>query len=72
MATDDKTREEIIGKAGIFVDNNNIEGYASALKKALETDFGDIPRNQAEKFSWDKVILEYEKLFIRMRINKIC
>lgn len=63
VASDDSPRREIIGDAGFFVDPENTEQYAVALKKALEKDWGDIPRKQAEKFSWDKIAEQYEELF---------
>lgn len=63
VATDDPIRREIVGEAGLFVDPNDTDAYTKALKKALNTDWGDKPRKQAEKFDWDKIALEYEKLF---------
>lgn len=63
VATDDELRRNIIGNAGILVDSTNINAYARALKKALKTDWGDKPRNQAKKFSWENVTDQYEDLF---------
>ena len=63
IATDDPIRKEIVGDAGLFVDPTNTDDYAKAIEKALKTNWGDKPRKQAEKFSWDKIVLEYEKLF---------
>ena len=63
VATDDPIRREIVGDAGLYVDPENTEEYAKILEKALNTDWGGKPRKQAEKFSWDKIALEYEKLF---------
>lgn len=62
VANDDPIRREIVDDAGIFVDPENTQEYANALKKALETKWGDRPRKQAEKFSWDKIAQEYEEL----------
>lgn len=64
VATDDSVRREIIGEAGLFVDPTDIESYAKAIKTALEKDWGDIPRKQAEKFSWDEIAKKYEELFV--------
>ncbi|MDP2649592.1 MAG: glycosyltransferase [bacterium] len=61
VATDDETRREVIGEAGLFVNPENTEEYAKALEKALKTNWGDKPRKQAEKFSWDEIAKEYEK-----------
>jgi len=63
VATDDELRREIIEDAGILVDPTDVDAYAKALKMALKTDWGDKPRKQAERFSWDKIITKYEELF---------
>lgn len=63
VATDDPIRREIVGDAGFFVDPTNTDEYAKALEKALNTDWGNKPRKQAEKFSWDIITSQYEKLF---------
>lgn len=63
VAIDDPIRKEIVGDAGILVDPTNMEEYVEALQKTLESDWGDKPRLQAEKFSWDKIAEQYEELF---------
>lgn len=63
VAPDDPPRREIVGDAGILVNVENSEKYAQALEKVLSKNWGNIPRKQAEKFSWDKITVEYEKLF---------
>lgn len=63
VASDDPIRREIVGDAGIFVDPNNTEEYAAALQRSLDTNWGDKPRKQAEKFSWDDIAKKYEELF---------
>lgn len=62
VATDDPVRREIVGDAGILVDPTNTDAYAKALQKALDTDWEDKPRKQAEKFSWDGITEKYEKI----------
>lgn len=62
VAPDDPPRREIIGQAGIFVDVSDKIKYASAIKKALEKNWHNIPREQAEKFSWEKIADSYIKL----------
>ena len=42
---------------------NDPEKYARAIEEALSKDWGNLPRKQAEKFSWDIIADEYEKLF---------
>lgn len=63
VATDDPIRREIVGDSGLFVDPTNTSQYAEILNKALKMKWGNTPRKQAEKFSWDKVAYEYERLF---------
>ncbi len=63
VATDDPIRREIVGDAGLFVDPADTDAYAKAIEKALNTNWGDKPRKQAEKFSWDKIAKQYEELF---------
>lgn len=67
VVNDDPIRREIVGDAGLFVDPTNAEDYAAALKKALDVKWGDKPRKQAEKFSWDKIAKQYEKLFNQLK-----
>ncbi len=63
VAPNDSSRMEIIGKAGILVNTADINLFAQSLCEALETKWGDLPRLQAEKFSWDKIAQEYKYLF---------
>ncbi len=64
IATDDKSRREIIGQAGFFVkDVNNPKEYSLALKKALQKNWKNLPQKQAEKFSWTTIAIQYNKLF---------
>lgn len=60
VATDDPIRREIIGPAGLFVADPQSD-YSHVLKQALETKWGNKPRQQALKFSWDKIISLYEQ-----------
>lgn len=62
VATDDPIRREIVGEAGLFVDPNNIDEYAKTLDRALSIEWGDKPQKQAEKFSWEKIAKDYEKI----------
>lgn len=63
VATGDPIRREIIGDAGLFVDPTDINKFANTIEKALNTAWGEKPRKQAEKFSWDIIANEYENLF---------
>ena len=53
VTTKDFSRIETIGDAGILCDVTDIEEYAEALQKASEKDWGDLPYNQAKKFTWE-------------------
>lgn len=66
VANDDPIRREIVGDAGLFVDPLDTNSYTETLKKALSLKWGDKPRNQAKKFSWDNIAAEYNKI-----INKL-
>ena len=63
VAGNDPIRREIIGPAGFFVNPRNIGEYAKILAKAPATDWKNLPRSQAEKFSWEKTAASYFKLF---------
>lgn len=63
VATNDPIRKEIVGNAGILVDPADTDSYADAIKTAISKDWNDIPRAQAEKFSWDEIAKKYEDLF---------
>lgn len=70
VATDDQIRKEIVGDAGILVDPKDTKAYTKALKEALATNWDNKPRKQAEKFSWDKVANQYEKLMLSLLNSK--
>lgn len=53
VAPDDLSRADIIGTAGILCDVRDTDIYSEALKKALNSDFGDMPYQQAQKYDWD-------------------
>ncbi len=64
VAIDDEQRREIIGDAGLLIeDPENIDKFSKSLRKALSTDWGNKPRIQAKKFDWDDIARKYEQLF---------
>lgn len=63
VVNQDKIRQELIDKAGILVDPTDISAYAQAIRTGLTQDFASRPRQQALKFSWEKVAQQYEKLW---------
>lgn len=64
VGTNDKIRQEIIGGAGVLVDNPKPDNVSVAIKKALSKRWGNEPRQQAMKFSWDNIAKQYEQLFL--------
>lgn len=66
VAPDDLARREIIGNAGVLTNVDNLDEYSKALEKALQLKWKDIPRKQAEKFSWDIIAKEYERILLEL------
>lgn len=61
VAPKDPSREFIVGEGGILCDVTNINEYKQAIETALATNFGDKPREQAQKFSWKFCAERYYK-----------
>ncbi len=66
VANDDPIRREIVGDAGLFVNPTDTDAFAKAIQKAVNTNWGDKPRRQAAKFSWDKIAQDYDRLFTQV------
>ena len=67
VATADASRREIVADAGVFVKNPDDSGeYTQAIKTALKKKWSDVPRHQAEKFSWDKIAAQYDQEFSKI------
>lgn len=66
VAPNDSSRREVVGDAGLFTDVSSPAVYAEAIGKALRVDWSKKARAQAEKFSWERVAEEYEKLMFDM------
>ena len=58
----DHRREEIIGSAGLFGSLEDVSAYSRLLTRAALTKWGNIPREQAKKYNWDKVTQAYREL----------
>lgn len=54
VTADDRIRRELVGDAGILVAEQTPAAYAAGLTSALDTDWGDRPREQAREFSLDR------------------
>lgn len=61
VTTNDESRAEIIGDAGILTDPQDINMYAKDLTIAVKTNYRNTPYNQALKFSWNKIATLYSK-----------
>ena len=59
----DPIRQELVGQAGILVDPSNLDQYAKALKTVLTKTPHLKPRQQALKFSWEKIAHQHFKLW---------
>ena len=67
VARSDETRKDLVGDAGILVRSpENSEELAEAIEAVLHKNWGDAPRNQAEKFDWDNIAQKYKDLFKRL------
>ncbi|MBI2327776.1 glycosyltransferase family 4 protein [Candidatus Curtissbacteria bacterium] len=66
VTTYDSSREEIVGQAGILTNPVDIDQYAKDLKIASQTEYRNIPYNQALKYSWNKIAGKYSNLINQM------
>jgi glycosyltransferase involved in cell wall biosynthesis len=66
VVTNDPSRKEIVNGAGFFVNPEETDHYKEKLEEALSINWNSKPRNQAQKFSWDKISQKYEKLFSQL------
>ena len=67
VATDDAARREIIGEAGVVCDVEDADAYAEAFRKALVTDWGNKPLEQAKKFDYSVVGEKYYQMIGKIR-----
>lgn len=63
IANKDQIREEIIEEVGILADPTNSDNFAGAIDSALKKNWDNKPQKQAENFSWERIIKNYEQLF---------
>lgn len=66
VANDDPIRREIVDGSGLFVDPEDTGAYTAVLEKALKTKWGDRPRQQASRYSWEEIAKRYEELFLEV------
>ncbi|MFC1626922.1 glycosyltransferase family 4 protein [Patescibacteria group bacterium] len=63
VVNNDPVRKELVGNTGLLINPQNQAEYVSALKTALTKDFDNQPRQQALKFSWEKITKQYQQLW---------
>lgn len=64
VAIDDAKRREIVGTAGVFVEKpEDPDELLHAIEVAMDGDYKKHSISDASQFSWDKIELEYRKLF---------
>ena len=64
VAPDDAMRRYIVGDGGILIDVTDADLYSKAIANALTQAWGDIPRQNALRFSWSTIALEYRDLIL--------
>ncbi|MBI2196513.1 glycosyltransferase [Candidatus Daviesbacteria bacterium] len=66
VAPDDDSRREIVEDGGLFTEVGDPAVYGKTIKEALRVNWSKKARSQAEKFSWNKVAVEYERTMFDM------
>ena len=61
VAPNDRIRQTIVGQAGKLCQCEDINAYAQTLHDVSETNFGNKPRQQAQKFGWSQIADQYAK-----------
>lgn len=62
VTTDAPRPRWILGPAGRYIDPQDTQQYSQILSDSARIKDNTDVKKQAEKFSWDKIIVEYEKL----------
>lgn len=70
VATDDESRREIVADAGILCNVEDTLAYAEAIDQALNLQWGNKPRRQAEKFDWSEISRQYADLIDGILLGK--
>lgn len=66
VVTDDKSRREILGESGIYVQNpQNPDEYSRKIQDALKIKSTEKYISQAEKFTWDSIAKKYLQLITK-------
>ncbi|HEV7517160.1 MAG TPA: glycosyltransferase family 1 protein, partial [Thermoanaerobaculia bacterium] len=62
VAPDEEVRREVVGEAGVFCDVADPAAYAAALATAIGRDWGEVPRQRAERFPVASTVRAYAEL----------
>ena len=65
VATDDPMRRYIVGHGGILCDVKDLDLYSKAIAQAIQQDWGDLPQQNALRFSWETIALRYRDLILQ-------
>lgn len=63
VVNDDPIRRELVGPVGILVNPANLNQYAASLEQGLAHSHPQLSRQQALKFSWNRIVKQYESLW---------
>ena len=66
VVNDEEDRHWMINDAGVFTDMADVNKIAESLLKAYNINWGNKPRLQAEKFSWDIIFSKYNSLILEL------
>lgn len=72
VTRDDPSRREIVGNAGLFVDNpEDLQSYAQVIEQGLKKSFKKEALQRASKFSWVNIIDKYNQELEKLSTIKI-
>ena len=66
LGHDSPVQQWIFGDAGDTCDCTDTDAYSGAIKRLLNTDFGDRPIERSRSFDWSEVVPKYEALFLKV------
>ncbi|MEY2832208.1 MAG: hypothetical protein RLZZ574_1466 [Cyanobacteriota bacterium] len=65
VAPDDEMRRHIVRDGGILCDVTNSDIYSQAIAEAVNQDWGNKPRQNSLRFSWDEIAIRYRDLILK-------
>ena len=70
VTADDKIRRELVGDAGVLVQEQTPAAYAAGLTQAMETDWGDRPRDRALRFTIARQAQRFGQLLTELTVEE--